>query len=74
MDRQEQEDYLRSTELCDFDRDRAIVDLTRRLTEACSGQREKFDRVYRYVKELPYGLEDWDVRASETLKKGWGMC
>jgi hypothetical protein len=68
------EDYLRATELCDFDRDKAIVEVTRRLTEACSGQRERFDRVYQYVKELPYGLEDWDVRASETLKKGWGMC
>jgi hypothetical protein len=68
------EDYLRATELCDFDRDKAIVEVTRRLTEACSGQRERFDRVYQYVKELPYGLEDWDVSASETLKKGWGMC
>jgi transglutaminase-like putative cysteine protease len=26
------------------------------------------------VKELPYGLEDWDLKASDTLKKGWGMC
>jgi transglutaminase-like putative cysteine protease len=23
---------------------------------------------------LPYGLEDWDVTASSTLAKGWGMC
>lgn len=68
------EDYLGATELCDFDRDKGIVEAARRLTEACSGHRERFDRIYQYVKELPYGLEDWDVRASETLKKGWGMC
>ena len=33
-----------------------------------------FERIFAFVKELPYGLEDWDVTASETMAKGWGMC
>ena len=33
-----------------------------------------FNCVYQFVKELPYGFEDWNIKASETLQKGWGMC
>jgi transglutaminase-like putative cysteine protease len=44
------------------------------LTEDCRTTRQKFWRLFGFVKELPYGLEDWDVAASETLAKGWGMC
>lgn len=68
------DDYLQATRLCDFDRDRAIAEAACRLTEGCSDQRQRFDQIYQFVKDLPYGLEDWDVKASETLRKGWGMC
>jgi transglutaminase-like putative cysteine protease len=33
-----------------------------------------FDSIFSFVKEMPYGLEDWDLKASDILKKGWGMC
>ena len=70
----EDRDHLRPTRLCDFDRDSRIAELALELTDGCSGRRERFDRVHRFVREMPYGLEDWDVKASETLRKGWGMC
>jgi transglutaminase-like putative cysteine protease len=66
--------YLLPTELCDFDRDPSVREKVAELARDCKDERERFNRIYRFVKELPYGLEDWDVRASDTLKKGWGMC
>lgn len=70
----QEDDYLQATRLCDFDRDRSIAKSAHRLTEGYSDQRQRFDRVCQFVKDLPYGLEDWDVKASETLRKEWGMC
>jgi transglutaminase-like putative cysteine protease len=66
--------YLQATRLCDFDRDHAIQAKAIRLTQGCADKQERVERIYHFVKELPYGLEDWDVKASETLRKGWGMC
>jgi hypothetical protein len=68
------EEYLQATELCDFDTCAAIRDRASRLARGCTDDRQTFQRVYEFVRELPYGLEDWDVKASETLRKGWGMC
>ena len=66
--------YLQATRLCDFDRDSLLREKALELTQGCTDEGQRFDRIYHFVKELPYGLEDWDVRASETLRKGWGMC
>ncbi len=68
------ESYLQPTELCDFDTDSQVRARAMELAQGCAGDWQKFDRIYGFVKALPYGLEDWDVRASETLRKGWGMC
>ena len=70
----EKEEYLKPSELCDFDRSPEIGARARELTADCRSGEEMFRRVFAFVKELPYGLEDWDVAASETLAKGWGMC
>lgn len=67
-------DYLKPTKLCDFDRSPEIRETARRLTENTSDRREMFNCLYQFVRELPYRLEDWDVKASESLRKGWGMC
>jgi len=63
--------YLPATRLCDFDRDSAIKAKALKLTQGYTDKQERFKRIYHFVKELPYGLEDWDVKASETrrLKK-----
>ena len=66
--------FLQPTLLCDFDVCPAIVEKAVFLTRSCTDGRERFQRLCDFVKELPYGLEDWDVPASETLSKGWGMC
>ena len=66
--------YLKPTRLCDFDRAPEIRDTAQRLTAKLNDKREVLNCVYQFVRRLPYGLEDWDVRASETLRKGWGMC
>lgn len=68
------DECLLPTQLCDFDRHLSIGEKASQLAQGCSGDRQRFDSVYQFVKELPYGLEDWDVKASETLRKGWGMC
>jgi transglutaminase-like putative cysteine protease len=66
--------YLQPSLLCDFDRSPAIRKKALALTGGCRNRRQKFEKVCAFVKELPYGLEDWDVKASQTLNKGWGMC
>jgi len=68
------EEFLQATELCDFDTRAAIRGRAAQLVQGCTDDRQTFQRVYEFVRELPYGLEDWDVKASETLRKGWGMC
>jgi len=68
------EEFLKATDLCDFDICGAVRDRASRVAQGCTDNQQRFQRVYEFVRELPYGLEDWDVKASETLKKGWGMC
>jgi len=68
------EQYLKPSALCDFDCQPQIRNRAVELTSGCRSSEEMFQRVFAFVKELPYGLEDWDVTASETLEKGWGMC
>jgi transglutaminase-like putative cysteine protease len=68
------EEFLQATDLCDFEGSAAIREKASRLAQGCTDDRQRFQRVYEFVRELPYGLEDWDVKASETLRKGWGMC
>lgn len=68
------EEFLQATQLCDFDTCGAIRDRAARLVRGCTDNQERFQRLYEFVRELPYGLEDWDVKASATLAKGWGMC
>jgi transglutaminase-like putative cysteine protease len=66
--------YLQPSELCDFDHSFEIRAKAKELTKDCRTRKQKFQRLFDYVKVLPYGLEDWDIAASETLAKGWGMC
>ena len=66
--------YLQPSELCDFDRSPEIRIKAAELSKGGKTARQKFQRLYSLVKEMPYGIEDWDMVASETLAKGWGMC
>ena len=66
--------YLQPSELCDFDRSPQIREQTAQLIKGARNRQEKFQRIFNFVKELPYALDDWDLTASQVLKKGRGMC
>lgn len=68
------DEYLQPSELCDFDRHPEIKTKALELASGCGTEEQKYQRIYSYVKELPYILEDWDATASETLAKEKGMC
>jgi hypothetical protein len=60
--------------MCDFDHAPEIREMAKVLTAGCRNRLQQFDSIFSFVKELPYGFEDWDLKASDILKKGWGMC
>ncbi|MFA5078161.1 MAG: transglutaminase domain-containing protein [Dehalococcoidia bacterium] len=66
--------YLQPSELCDFDTSPLIKQKVLEITAGCKTRRSRFEKIFAYVKELPYGFEDWDLKSSAILKKGWGMC
>jgi hypothetical protein len=66
--------YLQPSELCDFDSSHQVKQKAFELTRDCRNRQARFERIFAFVKELPYGFEDWDLKASDVLKKGWGMC
>ncbi|MFC1944357.1 transglutaminase family protein [Chloroflexota bacterium] len=68
------QDYLNPSKLCDFDRSSRIRARALELTLDCRNREEIYRCLFAFVKELPYSLDDWDVPASETLSRGWGMC
>ncbi len=69
------DEYLRPTLLCDFDRDRSIGERARREIAQARSEKEKAWKILMHLRDdIPYALDEWDVKASETLKKGYGMC
>lgn len=68
------DESLNPTYLCDFDREPAIGEIARQSTEKAIDRQQMVDHIYSFAKELPYVLEDWDVKASATLRKRSGMC
>lgn len=68
------EEYLRPTELCDFDKAPDIRTVASGLTYNLINKHQKLDRLYRFVKELDYVYDDWYVKASDTLRAKAGMC
>ena len=70
----DRERYLQPSGLCDFDLSAEIRLKVQELTAGNRSRAEKFSSIFAFVKELPYGLEDWDLKASDVLRKGWGMC
>ena len=70
----DRERYLQPGGLCDFDRSPEIGLKAQELIAGSRKRVEKFESIFGFVKEMPYGLEDWDLKASDILRKGWGMC
>lgn len=68
------EEYLSPSRLCDFDRVPQIGTVAESLTSTLPTTIGKTEDLYRFVKELQFRYDDWDVKASQTLSRGWGMC
>jgi transglutaminase-like putative cysteine protease len=66
--------YLIPSYLCDFNNVPNIGTVADSLIDHATDKSAKFERIFHFVKEFKYGLEDWDVKASDTLQKKWGMC
>jgi hypothetical protein len=70
----DRERYLQPSGLCDFDCSPEIGLKVQEIIAGSMGRGEMFNSIFGFVKEMPYGLEDWDLKASDVLRKGWGMC
>ncbi len=68
------EDYLRPTQLCNFDEAAEIKAVASGLTAGLVNEYQKLDKICSFVKEFDYVYEDWYVRASDTLRTKTGMC
>ena len=69
----DRERYLQPSGLCDFGLSSEIRLKTQELIAGSRNRAEMFNSIFGFVREMPYGLEDWDLKASDILKKGWGM-
>lgn len=68
-------EYLQPSGLCDFDAEDCIREKAVEVTRGAQSPREKALRILHQVQHgIPYALDEWDVKASQTLKKGYGMC
>ena len=68
------EEYLRPTELCDFDKAPEVKTIALGLTAGLVNKHQKLNTIYKFVKELDYVYDDWYVKASDTLREKAGMC
>lgn len=66
--------YLAPTYLCDFSDVSNIGRVADGLINHTMDNYAKFKEIVHFVKEFKYGLEDWDIKASDTLQRKWGMC
>jgi len=72
--------YLEPTRLIDSDHVDVIA-AARRLTEGCRTEREKLERIYYFVRDMPYDilasfryLAEGKRRASDVLRAGHAFC
>jgi transglutaminase-like putative cysteine protease len=68
------QDYLAATDFCDSD-SQAIKSKAKMLTDNAESPREAAERIFYFVRdEILFGLDRRDVKASQTLQKGFGFC
>jgi transglutaminase-like putative cysteine protease len=80
MDAQERQRYLGPTRLIDSTH-AAVIERARRLTAGCTSDREKLERIYYFVRDMPYDilaafrdLAAGRGRASDVLQAGHAFC
>jgi transglutaminase-like putative cysteine protease len=74
------DEYLRPTEVIDSDHP-DVVAKARELTRECRSDKEKLERIYYFVRDLPYDilaafrdLAEGRRRASDVLNAGHAFC
>jgi len=72
--------YLEPTAIIDSDHPDVIAEAAR-LTRGCASEREKLERIYYFVREMPYDIlaacrdmADGKRRASDVLRAGHAFC
>lgn len=66
--------HLAHAPLCDFS-DAALQALKERLFKPSLSPVRQAERVYDFIRQkILYGFDEWEVKASQTFAKGWGMC
>ena len=80
MQPDERRRYLEPTRFIDSDHADVIAQ-ARRLTEGCASEREKLERIYYFVRDMPYDilasfryLAEGKRRASDVLRAGHAFC
>lgn len=71
----EYDKFLAETKYCDISNP-AIQSKSKMLISSCKGDEVCFAiRIFNWVRdEVKYGFDFWNVKASETMKKMFGMC
>jgi len=68
------DEFLNPTELCDCENPK-ITKTAKKVTEGASTPREAAQKIFLYVRdEVLFGLDNFDLKASETLNRGYGQC
>ncbi len=66
--------HLAPAPLCDFSNP-ALRALNEKLFQLSLSPARQAERVYDFIRQkILYGFDGWEVKASETLAKSWGMC
>jgi transglutaminase-like putative cysteine protease len=80
MDAEERRRYLEPTRLIDSTH-AAVIEQARRLTAGCMSDRERLERIYYFVRDMPYDilaafrdLAAGRGRASDVLQAGHAFC
>ncbi len=68
------EDMVQETFFCDFGH-KEIQRVADKLAKDKDDQAELAERIFGFVRdEIVFGFDPWQVKASDTLQKGYGMC
>jgi hypothetical protein len=67
-------EYLKPSQLCNFDEATEIKDIAHLQTAEYSDVRRQTNCIYEFVKSLTFKYDDWNVKASDILTRRWGMC
>jgi len=68
------EEYLKETRYCDF-KNLVIQSKVNEIIKNCKDEREKAVKLFLWVRDnIKYAFDFWNRKASQTLKKGFGMC